>query len=81
MSDDGVGAEAYSHKARRNLYFYCCMCRILVVTNEMVDVEIGSILFEFTDMYVKCDCLEEALNVFDRLQTEIYRHGIHSSLP
>ena len=36
-----------------------------MVTNEMVDVEIGSILFVFTNMWVmKYGCLEEAHNVF-----------------
>ena len=44
------------------------MCKNLMVTDEVVDVERGSILFEFTNMYVKCNCLEEAHNVFDHLQ-------------
>ena len=42
--------------------------RNLVVTNKMIDVERGSILFVFTDVHMKCGCLEEAQNVFDRLQ-------------
>ena len=40
MSDDGVGAEAYSHEERTRLKSFCfCMYKILVVTGEMVDVE------------------------------------------
>ena len=39
-----------------------------MVIGEMVDVERGSIIFVFTNMYVKCGCLEEAQNVFYRLQ-------------
>ena len=40
MSDDGVGAEAYSHADMRKIDSFCfCMYRILVLTGEMVDVE------------------------------------------
>ena len=42
-----MGAKAYSHEEMRKLdLFCCCMCRNLVVIDEMVDVERGSILFE-----------------------------------
>ena len=37
----------------------------------MVDVERGSIMFVFTDMYVKCGCLEEARYVFGCLQNRV----------
>ena len=41
MNDDGVGAEAYSHEDMRQLdSFSCCMCRILMVISEMVDVDL-----------------------------------------
>ena len=46
------------------------MYRNLVVTGEMVDVERGSILVEFTVTKVKCGSLEKAHNVFDRLQIQ-----------
>ena len=71
MSDDSVGVEASSHEERRKPDLFCCsMWRNLVVIGEMVDVERGSILFKFTDMYVKCSCLEEAHNVFGHLQNQ-----------
>ena len=41
MSDEGVGGEAYSHEEmRKQDSLYCCMCRILVVFGEMVDVDL-----------------------------------------
>ena len=38
-----------------------------MVTGEMVDVERGSILVEFTVTNVQCGSLEKAHNVFGRL--------------
>ena len=39
MSDEGVGGEAYSHEEiGKHDLLYCCMCRILVVFNKIVNV-------------------------------------------
>ena len=41
MSDEVVGGETYSHEEmRKQDSLYCCMCRILVVFGEMVDVDL-----------------------------------------
>ena len=40
MSDEGVGGEAYSHERRKKESLYCYMCRILVVFDEMIVVDL-----------------------------------------
>ena len=40
-SDEGVGGEAYSHEdMRKQDSLYCCMCKILVVFGETLNVDL-----------------------------------------
>ena len=55
--------------------------RNLVVTSKMIDVERGSILFVFTDVHMKCGFLKKHRMYLIAFKTEMYRHGIHYSLP
>ena len=42
MSDDGVGAKAYSHEKMGKLDLFCCcryMILVVIVEREMIDVD------------------------------------------